>query len=373
MLSQNNNQATLELSQRVRWYVGVRWFFLISLGLSGLIPEYLAHTATFGSDVLIFIGGLAYNGLFWTMSRWRKGSRNYFRALGFVQIASDILLISYLILTHGGIESRSIIVYAIPILLAGAIFDRAGTYLAAAVSAVLYDLILLGDWGHWLAITGSTYPSWHTNSGFLTTSIIFYSASLMIIAIISDYLLRLLRNRENLLAEKTEALENAQAIAQFGSWELDLFTGSISWSQEFGHIYGLSLTDRGGRRQEFLSYIHPDDRPAVTALLEQAAKNRQPFSVTSRIVRPDGVVRDLRIQAAVRGSSLRAGKIVGTVQDISDRVAAEKALDRRSQDLEKLNQLMIGRELKMIELKQENETLKAATKKAGGGLKSEGL
>jgi hypothetical protein len=59
------------------------------------------------------------------------------------------------------------------------------------------------------------------------------------------------------------------------------------------------------------------------------------------------------------GMVLGSGQSIVSILDITDRIMAEQALTAKADELERFNRLMLGRELKMIELKKEiNELLK---------------
>jgi PAS domain S-box-containing protein len=59
------------------------------------------------------------------------------------------------------------------------------------------------------------------------------------------------------------------------------------------------------------------------------------------------------------------GEVIGTVgiaRNITDRKKADEELKRRTEELERMNRLMVGRELKMTEMKKEIEELKKKVK-----------
>src|SRR4051794_20491703 len=114
-------------------------------------------------------------------------------------------------------------------------------------------------------------------------------------------------------------LEEAQAMAELGSWSSDLRTGESHWSPGLLRIFG--LTDPEGhsyRAHDRL--IHPDDAAAVRRALARAAIDGEPFDITYRLLRPDGVERIMHGRGApadrVDGEIRR---VWGTTQDVTDR------------------------------------------------------
>ncbi|MBV9496778.1 MAG: PAS domain S-box protein, partial [Acidobacteria bacterium] len=140
-----------------------------------------------------------------------------------------------------------------------------------------------------------------------------------------------LRNREAQLAD-------AQEIASLGSWELDLRTGERRWSDQIFRIHGLEV---GQPDIEVVrNLMHPDDKEDTIAIFEDARRSLQPEEIEYRIIRPDGHVRTLHERARiVRDENGAPEKVVGYVQDITDRVAIERELTRRSEQQEAIADL----------------------------------
>jgi PAS domain S-box-containing protein len=129
------------------------------------------------------------------------------------------------------------------------------------------------------------------------------------------------------LARTHEGLSEAQSLAQLGSWEWDLSSNDVTWSPELVRIYGL---DRGAslNYEAFLSLIHPDDRELGRATVDQALADSSSFEFVHRIVRPGGEERTVHARGRVIVDSRgQATRMVGTAQDITDRLQLERVRD----------------------------------------------
>src|SRR5688572_30911548 len=85
-------------------------------------------------------------------------------------------------------------------------------------------------------------------------------------------------------------LEAAQQITHIGSWEWDLATNVVTWSDELYRIYGLEPQSCEITLEGFLDRLHVDDRARVHANVRQAIEHRGRFAYPERIVRPDGTI-----------------------------------------------------------------------------------
>jgi len=95
------------------------------------------------------------------------------------------------------------------------------------------------------------------------------------------------------LARSKAALERAEALVHFGSWQWDPASDRIEWSPELHRIYGLTPGTFDGTFRGYLSRVHPDDRDHVAATVRRALDTKRGFSLRERIVRPNGDVRSL--------------------------------------------------------------------------------
>lgn len=119
------------------------------------------------------------------------------------------------------------------------------------------------------------------------------------------------------LIKSQEMLREAQAIAHLGSWEWDVVSGKITWSDEVYKIFGIDRKDI--TYEEYLGFLHPDDRARAEKIIQQSYASLQPFSFDHRLIRPDGEVRILYSRGkAIKDEDTQAIKMLGTVLDITE-------------------------------------------------------
>lgn len=132
---------------------------------------------------------------------------------------------------------------------------------------------------------------------------------------------------EKELKYRERQLADAQRIASLGSWEWDLRTNSISWSDELYRIYGLQPHEVETTYEAYLRFVHPDDRARVNHLVERALVTRSAFNTEERIIRADGEIRTLlTCGEVIRDEKGEPARMVGCCQDITERKEIENQL-----------------------------------------------
>jgi PAS domain S-box-containing protein len=125
-----------------------------------------------------------------------------------------------------------------------------------------------------------------------------------------------------------QRLAEAQSIAHLGNWEWDIIENELTWSDEIYRIFGRAPQEFGTTHDAFLESVHPDDREFVREAINRALKDGEPYSIDHRIILPDGRERYTHDQAEIfRDKTGKAIRMVGTVQDITERKQLEQALN----------------------------------------------
>jgi|GEM_PF-2563003 len=123
------------------------------------------------------------------------------------------------------------------------------------------------------------------------------------------------------------SLEKAQRIASVGSWEWDITTNGLAWSDQIYRIFGLKPQEFGASYPAFLERVHPGDRAFVEISVRRTVEEGAPYDIKHRIVLPDDTVRVVHEQGELdldpAGNPVR---MTGTVQDITEQQALEDAL-----------------------------------------------
>ena len=147
-------------------------------------------------------------------------------------------------------------------------------------------------------------------------------------------------HEQSRLRAETAALEiehrqfaEAQATARVGSFRVDVQARTSVWSEECYRILGMPSGEGGASVEAFFSRVHPDDVGSIQAALRVAADSRSRYVLDHRLLRPDGA--DTWVHGRCEYTYDDDGQpltLVGTLQDINERKAAELAL-RHSEQL----------------------------------------
>ncbi len=182
---------------------------------------------------------------------------------------------------------------------------------------------LVGAFGTWGAVDG-TIPL----GGDTVTEGVQLAQALFAVVVVSLLVLAAtLAEREagrDALAQTAARLSEAQSIAHIGSWEWDIRSDAITWSDELYRVFGVEQGTTPLSYSPYLERVHPEDRARVDETVRQALADGQPFAVEHRLVRPDGSERVV----SGRGRALFEGdepvSMVGTAQDVTEQRQVER-------------------------------------------------
>ena len=131
---------------------------------------------------------------------------------------------------------------------------------------------------------------------------------------------------EDELRREKYLLAQSQRIAGVWSWSLDVDTQNAAWTPETYRLFGVSPDTFTPSVESFMGLVHPDDRRAAQAWVEAAVAGHPPGELTFRIIRPDGATRRMSSQCEVVSGDGIPARLVGTSQDITDRLQLEAQL-----------------------------------------------
>jgi PAS domain S-box-containing protein len=145
-----------------------------------------------------------------------------------------------------------------------------------------------------------------------------------------------LEQKETESRRMAQILNEAQRIAHVGSWERDLASQSVVWSEEVLRILGLDPETEVFSYCEFFDKVHPEDRHRVQNIMEEASATGISQAIEYRVIHTDGSIRHIFSKEVYdyndQGKVVRA---LGVFMDVSDRKEAELALQNSANALQK--------------------------------------
>ncbi|MEK6569880.1 MAG: PAS domain S-box protein, partial [Bacteroidota bacterium] len=137
------------------------------------------------------------------------------------------------------------------------------------------------------------------------------------------------KRMEETLQESEMQLATAQEVANLGSWDADLLSNTVSWSDQLYHLLGMNPRECAASLEAYLAFVHTDDRERIRRTIERAQRDRQPYEFEHGIVRKDGTVRILWAKGFLRVNEFgRPIRMFGVAQDITERKQAEEERER---------------------------------------------
>jgi PAS domain S-box-containing protein len=146
---------------------------------------------------------------------------------------------------------------------------------------------------------------------------------------------------EDSLRKSERFLLEVQRVSHTGGWRYDVATNTVETSPELERIYDVQPDEDTSSLEFWVSRIHPDDRAMVADAFQQAIRERSPYHLGSRIVRPDGRIRyQNAVGHPVFDDSGNLVELIGATMDITEQWQANNELQRTSEALRDLEVTM---------------------------------
>ncbi len=138
--------------------------------------------------------------------------------------------------------------------------------------------------------------------------------------------------------ETGERLNRSQEYANIGTWDWNITTGTLFWSDKIAALFGYKNEKVETTYNNFIRAVHPEDREAVQIAVTRCVESGDAYDIEHRVVWQDGSIHWLHEKGDVlrseQGEPLR---MLGVVQDITERIESEKLLN----DSQELNLLLL--------------------------------
>ncbi|QKQ76333.1 PAS domain-containing protein [Nostoc sp. TCL240-02] len=105
---------------------------------------------------------------------------------------------------------------------------------------------------------------------------------------------RELKERQQVEAElrqSDERLRLALSASRMGTWNWNIQTGKITWSDNLEALFGLEAGEFDGSFEMFVARLHPEDRDRVLVAVKRAIATGEDYDIEFRVVYPNGKIR----------------------------------------------------------------------------------
>lgn len=159
---------------------------------------------------------------------------------------------------------------------------------------------------------------------------------------------------KNDLKKNQERALTLERLAHIGTWRWDVSEDRFSWSEELFRLHDMQPRKEVLTSREYFEHLATEDADRLRILFSRALGSGVPFTFEYTLKHPtNGTERILKGQGEVEFDDQGSATcLFGTLQDVTITKKIEHKTLLRTSELERMNTLMIGRELKMAELKK---------------------
>jgi PAS domain S-box-containing protein len=168
------------------------------------------------------------------------------------------------------------------------------------------------------------------------------------------------KHSEQKLSESEALLARSQQVAHIGSWQLDVAAKQMVWSDELYRVLGFSPDKHVVTYETFFEIVHPDDMPAAwDFFMAFFSGEKDSLEYSHRIIRKDTSEIRYIYERCIneRDADGTIVRFIGMIQDITERKQAEEKSAEHLRELEQWYRVTLNREDRVLELKDEVNTL----------------
>ena len=141
------------------------------------------------------------------------------------------------------------------------------------------------------------------------------------------------------LTKTTNQLKEAEELARLGSWELDVVTNILTWSDSVIELYKLPPEVKKVHVKQFYRLVHPKDIQAMKDAIQKTIKEGVPYDLISRRINIDGKIIYAHGKGIPHFEDGKVVKVFGTIQDITKESQIKEALITNQARLKKAQRI----------------------------------
>jgi diguanylate cyclase (GGDEF)-like protein/PAS domain S-box-containing protein len=135
------------------------------------------------------------------------------------------------------------------------------------------------------------------------------------------------KSKDKILDKNKERLKLVLEGSQDGHWDWDIPTDHEWWSAKYYELLGYKDGEIESNYQNFLGFLHPDDKDKITTAIKEHLENKKPYDVEFRLQKKSGEYDWFRGRGqAIWNEHGEPIRMSGSIQDISERKKAEEEL-----------------------------------------------